>query len=60
MNRYADCLHDWKVDNSIPKVPRIKCEKCNLSIEVYQTHVSVWNYTIADAWLGKVIFDAEG
>lgn len=57
MEKYSDCLHEWKVSNITPKVPRIKCEKCNLSVEVYDTHVSVWNYTIPDSWVGKIIFD---
>uniref|UniRef100_A0A6M3KAY8 Uncharacterized protein n=1 Tax=viral metagenome TaxID=1070528 RepID=A0A6M3KAY8_9ZZZZ len=58
---YTKCEHEWKVSNLIPKAPHIKCDKCGLSVEIYKTHVSVWDYGdgVRKPWIGKILFYEE-
>ena len=57
---YGNCQHEWKVDYLTPSVPRIKCNECHLSIEVYQGHVSIWDYEVEEGgnpWIGKLFYN---
>ena len=57
---YANCQHEWKVDSSFLPIPVTRCKKCELSIEVYQDHVSVWDYSLMkedDPWIGKLFYN---
>ena len=55
---YANCQHEWVVGYLIPTVPWVRCEKCQLSIEVYKDHVSVWDYSdncVDNPLVGKIV-----
>lgn len=55
---YERCKHNWDIGNMTPEIPQIKCSKCNLSIELYKTHVSFWDYTKEDSWLGYIYYNS--
>ena len=43
--KYTDCAHDWEVCYRGKGSFRVCCKVCHLSVEGYQDHISLWDYT---------------
>ena len=43
---YRDCNHDWECVMQGEKVAVMRCKCCHLSVELFQDHLSVWDYTV--------------
>ncbi len=49
MSKYTDHKHNWNIEYNNGGLLLVKCKKCELSVELFDKHVTLADYTFKGA-----------